>query len=73
MVIEIPKVIENPHDYDARANIMWGGMIAHNNTVGVGRSQDWNSHAIEHELSALYDCAPCRTCCNHAGLDSVCY
>ena len=32
-------------------------MMAHNNAVGVGRSQDWNSHTIEHELSALYDCA----------------
>jgi alcohol dehydrogenase YqhD (iron-dependent ADH family) len=36
---------------------MWAGMMAHNNSCGVGRSQDWNSHNIEHELSALYDCA----------------
>ena len=36
---------------------MWAGMMAHNNSCGVGRSQDWNSHTIEHELSALYDCA----------------
>ena len=36
---------------------MWAGMLAHNNVCGVGRSQDWNSHNIEHELSALYDCA----------------
>lgn len=57
MVNEGPKVIENPDDYDARANIMWGGMMAHNNSCGVGRSQDWTSHNIEHELSALYDCA----------------
>ncbi len=54
---EGPRVIENPDNYDARANIMWAGMMAHNNAVGVGRSQDWNSHNIEHELSALYDCA----------------
>ena len=57
MVEETPKVIEDPNDYDARANIMWAGMMAHNNSCGVGRSQDWNSHNIEHELSALYDCA----------------
>ncbi|MBQ6122745.1 MAG: iron-containing alcohol dehydrogenase, partial [Clostridia bacterium] len=38
-------------------NIMWAGLMAHNNAVGVGRSQDWTSHDIEHELSALYDCA----------------
>jgi len=54
---EGPRVIADPNNYDARANIMWAGMMAHNNAVGVGRSQDWNSHNIEHELSALYDCA----------------
>lgn len=57
MINETPKVIKNPDDYQARANIMWAGMVAHNNIVGVGRSQDWASHEIEHELSALYDCA----------------
>ena len=57
MINEAPKVIVNPNDYQARANIMWAGMVAHNNIVGVGRSQDWNSHGIEHELSGLYDCA----------------
>ncbi len=57
MIHEGPRVIENPNNYDARANIMWAGMMAHNNSCGVGRSQDWNSHNIEHELSAVYDCA----------------
>ena len=57
MIKETPRVIADPSDYDARANIMWAGMVAHNNIVGVGREQDWNSHGIEHELSALYDCA----------------
>ena len=56
MVHEGPRVIADPNNYDARANIMWAGMMAHNNSCGVGRSQDWNSHNIEHELSALYDC-----------------
>ncbi len=54
---EGPRVIEDPNNYEARANIMWAGMMAHNNSCGVGRTQDWNSHNIEHELSALYDCA----------------
>ena len=54
---ETPRVIADPNNYEARANIMWAGMMAHNNSCGVGRSQDWNSHGIEHELSALYDCA----------------
>ncbi len=57
MVKEVPRVIADPNNYEARANIMWAGMVAHNNIVGVGREQDWNSHGIEHELSALYDCA----------------
>ena len=57
MVHEGPRAIKEPDNYDVRANIMWAGMMAHNNSCGVGRSQDWNSHALEHELSALYDCA----------------
>lgn len=57
MKSEGPRVIENPDNYDARANIMWAGMMAHNNSCGVGRTQDWTSHDVEHELSALYDCA----------------
>ena len=57
MIHEGPRVIADPDNYAARANIMWAGMMAHNNSCGVGRSQDWNSHNIEHELSALYDCA----------------
>ncbi len=57
MIKETPRAIAQPDNYEARANIMWAGTVAHNDIVGVGRSQDWNSHAIEHELSALYDCA----------------
>ena len=57
LIHEGPRVIDDPDHYEARANIMWAGMMAHNNACGVGRSQDWNSHNIEHELSALYDCA----------------
>lgn len=57
MIKETPRVIADPKNYDARANIMWAGMVAHNNICGVGREQDWSSHDIEHELSALYDVA----------------
>ena len=57
MIHEGPRVIADPEHYEARANIMWAGMMAHNNSCGVGRTQDWTSHDIEHELSALYDCA----------------
>lgn len=57
MIHEAPKVMANPDDYQARANIMWAGMMAHNDCCGVGRVQDWASHDMEHELSAIYDCA----------------
>ena len=45
----------NPEDYEARANIMWAGTMAHNDVCGVGREEDWTSHGIEHELSAIDD------------------
>ena len=57
MIHEGPRAMEDVYNYDARANFMWAEMMAHNNSCGVGRSQDWTSHDIEHELSALYDCA----------------
>ncbi|GHV51362.1 NADH-dependent alcohol dehydrogenase [Spirochaetia bacterium] len=44
-------------DYNARAEIMWAGSLAHNNLLSTGRIGDWGSHAIEHELSALFDIA----------------
>ncbi|MDO4172320.1 MAG: iron-containing alcohol dehydrogenase [Prevotellaceae bacterium] len=49
------KVMENPNDYNARANIMWSGMVAHNGTCGVGCVEDWSGHQLEHEVSAMYD------------------
>ena len=52
-----PRAMANPNDYAARADLMWAGMLAHNDSCGVGRRQDWASHQIEHELSAFYDCA----------------
>lgn len=55
IIFEAPRIIEDPNNYEARANIMWAGMLAHNNVCGVGRVQDWASHHIEHEFSAMYD------------------
>ncbi|MCC8120017.1 MAG: iron-containing alcohol dehydrogenase [Bacteroidales bacterium] len=54
IIEEAPKVIAHPHDYEARANIMWSGTLAHNGICGCGRKEDWTSHAMEHELSAVY-------------------
>ena len=52
------KVLDCPTDYDARANIMWAGTLAHNGIAGIGRKHgarvgDWASHGLEHELSAF--------------------
>jgi alcohol dehydrogenase YqhD (iron-dependent ADH family) len=52
-----PRVLADPSDYEARAEIMWAGTLAHNNLFGMGRVGDWASHGIEHEISALYDVA----------------
>lgn len=55
-----PRVLENPEDYDARADIMWAGMLAHNDIAGcgralapTGRAGGWESHGLEHEMSAF--------------------
>lgn len=61
-----PAVMQNPSDYNARAQIMWAGTIAHNNTVGVGRIQDSSSHRIQAKIGAKYDSA------HGAGLAVVC-
>lgn len=57
MIEQAKIVMANPNDYAARANIMWAATIAHNNILGADREQDWGSHLIEHELSAMYGCA----------------
>lgn len=48
-------VKQQPEDYGARANIMWCGTIAHNGTCGIGCEEDWASHFLEHEVSAIYN------------------
>ncbi|MBU1145628.1 MAG: iron-containing alcohol dehydrogenase [Firmicutes bacterium] len=49
------QILINPNDYEARSTICWAGTIAHNGILGVGRIEDWATHGLEHELSALYD------------------
>ncbi|NLG80920.1 MAG: iron-containing alcohol dehydrogenase [Bacilli bacterium] len=53
----VKMVLKDPTNYDARANLMWEGTLAHNGILGTGRIEDWASHKIEHELSAIYDIA----------------
>lgn len=55
IIEEARKIIADPYNYEARANIMWAGTIAHNGICGTGCEEDWASHFMEHEVSALYD------------------
>ena len=48
------KLKKDTQDYGARAEIMLAGSIAHNGLLGLGREDDWASHNIAHEISALY-------------------
>ncbi|MEA1961824.1 MAG: iron-containing alcohol dehydrogenase [Bacillota bacterium] len=50
-----PIAVADPDNYEARANLMWAGSVALNGLLGTGKAQDWATHGIEHELSALYD------------------
>lgn len=57
LIEELPRVLKDRQDYDAWAEIMWIGNIAHNGLLGRGKRDDWASHNIEHQLSAHYDIA----------------
>lgn len=50
-------VKDDPDNYDIRAEIMWACKLAQDNTAGFGRKQDWSTHRIGHEISAIYDVA----------------
>ena len=55
IIKEASTVMKEPENYGARANLMWCGTIAHNGTCGVGCEEDWASHFLEHEISAIYN------------------
>ncbi len=57
MIKVTPLVMDEPANYDVRAEMMWAGSLAHNNLLSTGRIGDWASHMIEQELSAIYDVA----------------
>jgi len=54
LINEAPKALADPTDYQTRANIEWAGTLGHNGLVGCGRREDWASHYMEHEISAVY-------------------
>lgn len=55
MIKNAYKVLATPKDYQARAQIMWGGSLAHNGLTECGMQRDWACHKLEHELSAMFD------------------
>ena len=54
LIEEGPKVLANPEDYDSRANVMWAATQALSGLIGAGVPQDWATHALGHEITALY-------------------
>ena len=57
VIDQAPITLKNPEDYNARAEVMWAGSLAHNTLLQTGRIGDWASHRMDHELGALYDLA----------------
>ena len=57
-VIDNTRILyKNPDDYNARAEVMWAGTLAHNDVLGVRMIGDWATHQLEHELSGMFDVA----------------
>ncbi len=54
LIEEGPKALKEPQNYAVRANVMWAATMALNGLIGVGVPQDWATHMIGHELTAMY-------------------
>ena len=54
LIEEGPKALEDPENYDVRANLMWTATLALNGLIGSGVPQDWSTHMVGHEITALY-------------------
>jgi NADP-dependent alcohol dehydrogenase len=63
LIEEGPKVLADRTDYDAAANFMWAATMALNGIIGVGVPQDWATHMIGHELTALHGIDHGQTLC----------
>lgn len=61
LIEEGPKALNNPQDYDVRANIMWAATLGLNGLIGAGVPQDWTTHLLGHELTALFGIDHART------------
>ncbi|MFV3388284.1 iron-containing alcohol dehydrogenase [Pseudomonas sp. NY15364] len=54
LIEEGPKALQDPQNYDVRANLMWAASLALNGLIGAGVPQDWSTHMIGHELTAVH-------------------
>lgn len=54
LIEEGPKALQEPENYDVRANVMWAATQALNGLIGAGVPQDWATHMLGHELTAMH-------------------
>ena len=54
LIEEGPKALQNPEDYDNRSNLMWCATLGLNGLIGAGVPQDWATHMVGHEITAMY-------------------
>ncbi|MFA7061140.1 MAG: iron-containing alcohol dehydrogenase, partial [Pedobacter sp.] len=54
LIEEGPKALAEPDNYDVRSNLMWCASLGLNGLIGAGVPQDWATHMVGHELTALY-------------------
>ena len=55
-VMKTAKILhKDPTNYEARADAMWAGSLAHNGLTGCGTNSDWATHLLEHELGGMFD------------------
>ncbi|MBN3041710.1 alcohol dehydrogenase [Pectobacterium brasiliense] len=54
LVEEGPRALAEPENYKVRANVMWSATMALNGLIGAGVPQDWSTHMLGHELTALH-------------------
>ena len=64
------RALAEPENYGVRANVMWSATMALNGLIGAGVPQDWATHMLGHELTAMHDPttrkrwpSSCRRCC----------
>ncbi|KJG26501.1 aldehyde reductase [Raoultella planticola] len=74
LIEEGPKALKEPENYDVRANIMWAATQALNGLIGAGVPQDWATHMLGHELTAMHGLDHAQTwplCCQYCGMKNA--